>query len=165
MGREREGRDGSGERWGLVLAGGEGTRLRSLTRQLTGDDRPKQFCPVMSGRTLIEETWRRMSRVISPERGLVVATAHHEQYYTPIFTRLQPAHVVVQPENRGTAAGILYPMLRLWSLAPGATVAVLPSDHHFSDEACFMERVDAAFEAVTACPDRLVLLGMMPDTP
>jgi len=156
---------GIGERWGLVLAGDDATRLRPLTRQLTGDDRPKQFCPVMGGRTLIEETWRRISRVISAEHGMVVVTAHHEPYYTPLLARLRPAHVVVQPENRGTAAGILYPMLRPWSLAPAATVAVLPSDHHFSDDMRFMARVEAAFDAVASCRERVVLLGMIPDTP
>lgn len=34
---------------GIILAGGDGTRLRSLTRRLTGDDRPKQFCALLGG--------------------------------------------------------------------------------------------------------------------
>jgi mannose-1-phosphate guanylyltransferase len=119
----------------------------------------------MSRRTLLEETWARMSRVIAPERGMVVVTRHHEAFYGPLVERLRPAGVVVQPVNRGTAAGILYPMLRLAKRAPAAMVAVLPSDHHFSDDARVMARVDAAFEAVTVRPDRLVLLGMVPNTP
>ena len=41
---------------------------------------------------------------------------------------------MVQPENRGTAAGILYPLLRLAELAPEASVALFPSDHHVSDD-------------------------------
>jgi len=34
-------------RWAVILAGGDGTRLRSFTRHIAGDDRPKQFCPVI----------------------------------------------------------------------------------------------------------------------
>src|SRR5436190_325794 len=37
----------------VVLAGGDGTRLRSLTRQLAGDDRPKQFCHLLGAETLL----------------------------------------------------------------------------------------------------------------
>jgi mannose-1-phosphate guanylyltransferase len=156
--------DGRGQRWGLVLAGGDGARLRALTRELSGDDRPKQFCAVLDRRTLLEATWARMDGVIAPEHRMVVVTRHHEAFYGPLVERLRPAELVAQPDNRGTAAGILYPMLRLAARAPGATVAVLPSDHHFSDESCFMARVEAAFDAVAVRPDRLVLLGMVPDT-
>ena len=157
--------DGRGERWALVLAGGDGARLRALTRELCGDDRPKQFCPVLSRGTLLEATWARLDGVISPARRMAVVTRHHEPFYTPLMARLRPADLVVQPENRGTAAGILYPLLRLAARAPAAAVAVLPSDHHFSDDARFMARVEAAFEAVATRPDRLVLLGMIPDSP
>ena len=37
----------------IILAGGEGRRLLSLTRQLSGDDRPKQFCAVLGDETLL----------------------------------------------------------------------------------------------------------------
>lgn len=48
-------------RWGVILAGGDGTRLTSLTRQITGDDRPKQFCPSLGADTLLSETRRRVA--------------------------------------------------------------------------------------------------------
>ena len=34
----------AGHRWAVVLAGGDGTRLQSLTLKIAGDQRPKQFC-------------------------------------------------------------------------------------------------------------------------
>jgi mannose-1-phosphate guanylyltransferase len=73
---------------------------------------------------------------------------------------------VVQPENRGTAAGILYPLLRLDTLATSSdVVALFPSDHYVSDDEIFMAHVDAAFDAVRACPDLTLLLGVRPDRP
>jgi len=48
----------------IILAGGDGTRLRSLTRRLAGDDRPKQFCHLLSDRSLLTETRRRVGRLI-----------------------------------------------------------------------------------------------------
>ena len=95
------------DRWAMILAGGDGMRLRSLTRRITGDERPKQFCPVIGGRTLLEQTWRRTGQVVPPERTLLVFTRRHERFYQPLVSELKARHVVAQPENRGTAAGIL----------------------------------------------------------
>ena len=151
-------------RWAVILAGGDGMRLRSFTRRITGDERPKQFCPVIGGHTLLEQTWRRSAMAVPPERTLIVVTRKHERFYRPILADLGARHVVVQPENRGTAAGILYPLLRLAALAPAAAVAVFPSDHHVSDEARFMAHVDSAFDALATYPQRVLLLGIAPDT-
>ena len=42
----------SKHQWAVILAGGEGVRLRPLTRLVSGEDIPKQFCPLLNGRTL-----------------------------------------------------------------------------------------------------------------
>jgi Nucleotidyl transferase len=55
-----------GRRWAVILAGGDGTRLRPLTRELAGDDRPKQYCRVLGDETLLEQTRQRVSRSVSP---------------------------------------------------------------------------------------------------
>jgi mannose-1-phosphate guanylyltransferase len=38
--------------WAVILAGGDGVRLRSSTRRIAGDDRPKQFCALVGERVL-----------------------------------------------------------------------------------------------------------------
>jgi mannose-1-phosphate guanylyltransferase len=71
--------------------------------------------------------------------------------------------VIVQPENRGTAAAILYGTMRIAGIAPLGAVAV-PSDHYVFDDSRFMEHVAAAFAAVEERPDLVVLLGVTADS-
>ena len=151
-------------RWAVILAGGDGMRLRPLTRGIAGDERPKQFCPVIGRETLLEQTWRRTAAAVPAERTMQVVTRSHERFYRPLLGRLGAEHVVAQPNNRGTVAGILYPLLRLAALAPEASAALFPSDHHFSDEARFMAHVNSAFGALETHPERILLLGIAPDT-
>lgn len=67
-------------RWGLILAGGDGKRLLPLTRRIAGDDRPKQFCAVLGDETLLNQTQRRISRLIQPWRTLLALTSTHEPF-------------------------------------------------------------------------------------
>lgn len=75
----------------------------------------------------------------------------------PFYGALLRTHdehsVVVQPNNRGTAPGILYGLLRVARRAPHAPVIVLPSDHWVSDEATFIAHVDAAVAVVAERPE------------
>src|SRR5207244_12926247 len=133
---------------GIILAGGDGARLASLTRRLTGDERPKQFCRRMGDEPRLEQTRGRARVLIAPERLLTVVTRHHERFYLPALADAPPRSIIVQPENRGTAPAVLYAVSRLAGIAPTEPVVMLPSDHPVSDDAAFMARVECALGAV-----------------
>jgi mannose-1-phosphate guanylyltransferase len=68
-------------RWGVLLAGGDGTRLKNLTRLISGDDRPKQFCRLFGEESLLDQARKRAERSISPEQILVPLTGSHRAFY------------------------------------------------------------------------------------
>jgi len=152
--------------WAVILAGGDGVRLRSMARGIAGDDRPKQFCPLVGEDTLLTETRRRAALTVPAHRTLVVVNRAHERFYTPLLADLRAPGLVGQPENRGTAPAILYALLVLAGRQAGTdTVVFLPSDHYLSDDVAFMRQVEHAFDGCARRPDLVTLLGIAPDRP
>lgn len=155
------------ELWGIVLAAGEGTRLRSLVSRLTGELIPKQYVNFTGTRSMLEHTFQRAEKVIPRERLFtVVSQAHlgHRAARQQLSGRT-PGTVVMQPENRDTGPGLLLPLMHIHRRRPDAVVAVFPSDHFILEEDLFMAHVGLACDAVERDPARLVLLGIEPDGP
>lgn len=151
------------DRWAVILAGGDGTRLKPLTRAITGDDRPKQFCPVITDKTLFDQTQRRVALLFDQAQTFTVVTRTHERFYKAQLKDWPVDRVLVQPENKGTVPAILLSLLAIAQLSPEAVVAFFPSDHYFSDDARFMFQVGQAFELVEAHANLITLLGIKPD--
>ena len=148
--------------WGLILAGGDGMRLRPLTRRIAGDERPKQFCPLLHGETLLDRTRRRVDLLVRPDRHVVVVSLPHEQYYRDLAVQLAPGRLAIQPSNRGTAAGMLRGLARVASLAGPVPLAVFPCDHYVSDDRAFARSIEDALSLAHARPDLVVVLGIEP---
>jgi len=151
------------DKWAIILAGGDGSRLLSLTRMIAGDDRPKQFCPIIGGNTLLDETRRRAALVLPPAETMFVLTQKHERFYDTALNGVPRGNLIVQPRNAGTAPAILYSLLRLEQINPHASAAFFPSDHYFSDDRAFMSEVESAFEFAGSNPNTVILLGIEPD--
>jgi mannose-1-phosphate guanylyltransferase len=151
--------------WALLLAGGDGRRLKPLTRQIAGDPRPKQFCAIFDGETLLDRTRRRADLFTRADQHVIVVSREHEPYYQGLARELAPDRLVVQPRNAGTAPGILYPLLRIRQLAGNVPVAVFPSDHYISDDGAFVTIVSHAVDVVRARPAAVVLLGVEATAP
>ena len=94
--------------WAILLAGGDGVRLGPLTRQLYGDERPKQFCPILGGKTLTAVTRKRLGPIVSSDRTMFVLVKTHQRYYESELRGVDASLMVVQPANVGTSAAIVY---------------------------------------------------------
>ena len=149
----------------MILAGGDGVRLSSFTREVFGYHLPKQFCPLFEGKTLLEQTLRRVSLLVPPSQTLTVLNRAHRQFYTPLLSGTASRNLFIQPENRGTAPAILCALLRLAETGHTGPVVIFPSDHYISNDSLFMQHVYTAMRAVDSSPQLNVLLGIAPDGP
>jgi mannose-1-phosphate guanylyltransferase len=151
--------------WAVVLAGGDGTRLRSLTQLISGEDCPKQFCRVYGGKTLLAQTRARLARAIHPERTAFVLVQTHEKFYRNELADVEPHQLIVQPGNKGTTAAVICSLLRITSLAGDPVVAFFPTDHYYSNEAEFSLSVNRAIRIAQHHSDMLVVLGAQAEHP
>ena len=156
---------GMRNQWAIILAGGDGTRLQSMTRAITGDNRPKQFVPVIGRSTLLDQTRRRVALAFDPSRTSIVVTQKHRRFYGPIANEISPSLLLEQPVNKGTAPAILYALLHVATKSPNAIVALFPSDHFFADDEEFMSHIDVAIDALMVQPETVMLLGITPTAP
>ncbi len=148
--------------WAIVLAGGEGTRVRDFLAQLCGGRGIKQFCAVTGRRSMLEHTLARVERVIPRTRVLVIVSQHHREEAMHQLAQWPRENVIFQPCNRDTAPGILLPLAHISHREPQATVAIFPSDHCIVHEARFMDSVQEVVAETQRFPDELTLLGVSP---
>ena len=154
-----------GKLWAIVLAGGEGVRLRALTRQLYGEERPKQYAVLTGSKCLLRQTLERVALLVPPNRTVVVTLASHARYLAAERPALAEVTVLAQPADRGTAAGVLLAAHWIAARDPEATVTAFPTDHFIVDETVFMRDVAEVAAYVRTDPERLVLFGATPTGP
>ena len=149
---------------GIVLAGGEGKRLRSFVYLLRGDLLPKQYVSFVGTRSMLTHTFQRAERLVSPERVYTVVNQQHllfPEVRQQLSARASDT-VLVQPENKQSGAGVLLSLVHLYKRYPNSTVAVFPADQ-FAMEDVLMKYVRLAGAIVRKQPSKLVLLGIRPE--
>jgi mannose-1-phosphate guanylyltransferase len=107
-----------GHLWTIILAGGEGVRLRQLTRALHGEECPKQFAMIHGGRSLLQWTVARALRWSEPEHIVVVVAAERAAQARRQLMGQGPVDVVAQPSNRVRALAFSCPWRASWRATP-----------------------------------------------
>ena len=146
----------AGQLWTAVLAAGAGRRLSGVTGGV-----PKQFWRGAHGHSLLQETVERFLPLTPPSRTVVVIDATHREYMSVDGAAATIGATVIQPQDRGTAAGVLLALMPVLDSGPDAVVVITPSDHGVVDDVRFRRGV---LEAVryTRSHREIVLFGVEP---
>jgi mannose-1-phosphate guanylyltransferase len=146
-------------RYGLILAGGRGTRFwpRSRRRQA------KQVLAIVEKRTMIQTTVDRLRPLIAPEHMWVLTNEYLRDEIVRQLPEVPRAQILAEPEQRNTAPAIGLAAHILHSLDPDAVMGVFPSDHVIGKPPRYLQFARAAFTA--AGEGSLVVLGIQPRWP
>lgn len=148
------------KRAAVILAGGAGTRLRPLS----SDENPKQFLKLFDGRSLLQLTLDRLTRLLPAEAIYVSTNVQYAAKVLEHLPRLPPQNVIAEPARRNTAPAIALCTFEVERRIGPCTVSFLPSDHYIGDAGEFV-RVLAHAYGFAELHDFLVTIGIAPDRP
>ncbi|SPE35688.1 Mannose-1-phosphate guanylyltransferase (GDP) [Candidatus Sulfopaludibacter sp. SbA3] len=145
--------------YGLILAGGRGTRFWPRSRKRSA----KQVLPVVSERSLIQETVARLAPVIAPERLWVLTNHDLRDEIIRQLPEVPSEQVLAEPLQRNTAPAIGLAAHILRSQDPAAVMGVFPADHVIGKAAPYRKVLKAAFQGAKA--GRIMVVGIQPRWP
>ncbi len=145
--------------YGLILAGGRGTRFwpRSRKRQA------KQVLEFFGPGTLIQQTVTRLQPVLPPERLWVLTNDHLRAEIVKQLPEVPARQILAEPAQRNTAPAIGLAAHILSTVDPNAVMGVFPADHYITRPARFLRMVRAAFRAAEG--GKLAVMGIQPRWP
>ena len=145
----------------IILSGGSGTRLWPQSRT----SHPKQFLPLISDQSLLQETAQRVTDETTFAPPLIVCNEEHRFLVAEQLREIgiRPSHIVLEPIARNTAPAVAAAACLLAATNPDALMLILPSDHMIEDKKKFRSIVKTASEA--ALNGALVTFGIKPTRP
>lgn len=144
----------------VIMAGGIGTRFWPLSRK----KKPKQFLPIISEKTMIEETINRIFPKIPFSRIYTIANAQQTETINSFFPGIPEENFLIEPQGKNTAPCLLLASAAIHHKNPDSVMAVLPADHFIQDHPRFLKKLEAAATAAEQC-QTLLTLGIPPTYP
>jgi len=154
--------DLAGKAYAILLAGGTGTRLWPVSRQLY----PKQLVKFIGDDSLVQSTIKRLSPVLDADCVRIVCG---EQHFHETARHMQDiglqadGKIICEPSGRNTAPAILLAVLNVLKSDPDAVLCVFPADHVIGEIDSFHDRLKAAIRL--ADQGYIVTFGITPHYP
>jgi mannose-1-phosphate guanylyltransferase len=143
----------------VIMAGGIGTRLWPISRR----GRPKQFQPLLSGQTMLKDTYLRILPLTVPENVWIVTGADFVDMVHSQLPDLPARNVLGEPVGRSSAPAVALAVARIARADPETIVLATPADSYISDSAAYCDYVALAVEACRR--GSIVTLGVVPSRP
>jgi mannose-1-phosphate guanylyltransferase/mannose-6-phosphate isomerase len=146
----------------ILLAGGTGTRLWPVSRELY----PKQLVKFVGEDSLLQDTIKRLSPVLNPENVKVVCGEQHFHETARQIENLgltPQGKLICEPSGRNTAPAILLAVLHILAVDKDAVLCIFPADHVIQNRDGFHDRLSAAI--ALAADGHIVTFGIQPHYP
>ena len=144
----------------VIMAGGVGSRFWPLSREKT----PKQFLPIISDKSMIEETVQRLIPLFPESKILTISNAAQAQTIKSLLPNLLEENILVEPQGKNTAPSLLLATASIYLDNPSAVLAVLPADHLITDPETFLKKLTAGALLASQSPE-LITFGIPPTLP
>ena len=141
------------------MAGGSGTRFWPESRR----DRAKQFLNIFGRKTLLQQTFDRIKKVV-PASRILVFTAQNKASLAARLLRIPRSQVIGEPVGRNTAPCAAWAASLTLKKDPSAVLGIFPADHIIKDETTFTKVLRVAYEQADR-EGMPVTLGIKPDQP
>ena len=147
--------------YAVIMAGGIGSRFWPMSKAAF----PKQFLDILgTGETLIQQAFRRMTRICLTENIFVVTNRDYKDLCLSQLPNLVESNVLCEPAMRNTAPCVAYAAFKIQSINANANMIVAASDHIILKEDEFVKVASDCFKIVAA-NDILLTLGITPSRP
>lgn len=123
----------------VILAGGGGSRMWPMSRK----NRPKQFCQLISEKTMLEETVDRFSKY-PKDKVFISTTRELEKPTKELLKDFPEENYIIEPALRDTAPAMGFAALALGLKDPDEPIAFIPSDHYIGRIDIFLKSLDEA---------------------
>jgi len=145
--------------YGLILAGGRGTRFWPKSRRATA----KQVLRLFGDRSLIQQTVDRLRPVLPPERIWILTNGHLRDEIVRQLPEVPKRQILAEPAQRNTAPAIGLAAQILHGLDPESIMGVFPADHVIGKPRPYIRLLKSALKAARA--GKIVVLGIQPRWP
>jgi len=145
----------------VILSGGAGSRLWPLSRAAL----PKQLLPLVSSKTMLQETALRLADWPEMMAPLLVCGEEHRFLVAEQMRdiALEPLAIMLESVGRNTAPAVAAAAWYLQAIDPEAIMLVLPADHVIEDRAAFHAAIERALQP--ASEGALATFGIVPTAP
>ena len=149
------------DRYGVIMAGGGGTRFWPLSREKT----PKQLLNLSGKDLMVNEAVDRMSAVVEKDHIFIVTSqTQADSMVSATEGRIPAQNILAEPSARNTAACIGYAAMEITKKHGDGIMVITPADHYIEDIPALTDLFNKAIAAAEK-DDKLITIGLKPQFP
>ena len=144
----------------IIMAGGRGTRLWPMSRQ----GKPKQFQKLVSENTMLQDTFKRLRKIVAPEDIYVSTNKEYVAEVKKQLPEMPSGNIIAEPVGRSTAPCIALSAAVISAQDENATIGFFPADHLIKNPKNLLEAIRQGEKLLEKYPDHLITFGITPTT-